>query len=75
MTWATLYNILSNLLSIINWFFLIQLGTQVPQYILDHNLGRKIVPNIICTQPRRISAIGVAERVAEERDEKIGENN
>ena len=49
--------------------------TQVPQYILDHNLGRKIVPNIICTQPRRISAIGVAERVAEERDEKIGEHN
>ena len=30
------------------------------------------VPVIICTQPRRISAIGVAERVAQERDEKIG---
>lgn len=27
---------------------------------------------IVCTQPRRISAIGVAERVAAERDEKIG---
>ena len=28
--------------------------------------------NIICTQPRRISAIGVAERVASERGESIG---
>lgn len=28
--------------------------------------------NIICTQPRRISAVGVAERVARERDERIG---
>ena len=65
------YIYLSNYFSL----FLSQLGTQVPQYILDHNLGRKIVPNIICTQPRRISAIGVAERVAEERDEKIGEHN
>jgi ssRNA-specific RNase YbeY (16S rRNA maturation enzyme) len=27
---------------------------------------------IICTQPRRLSAIGVAERVAEERAEKVG---
>lgn len=27
---------------------------------------------IVCTQPRRISAIGVAERVAAERDERIG---
>lgn len=27
---------------------------------------------IVCTQPRRISAIGVAERVAAERDERVG---
>lgn len=27
---------------------------------------------IICTQPRRLSAIGVAERVADERNERIG---
>ena len=66
-----IYLVFTNFFSL----FLSQLGTQVPQYILDHNLGRKIVPNIICTQPRRISAIGVAERVAEERDEKIGEHN
>ena len=27
---------------------------------------------IVCTQPRRISAIGVAQRVASERDENVG---
>ncbi len=29
--------------------------------------------NIICTQPRRISAIGIAERVSSERAEKVGQ--
>uniref|UniRef100_A0A0K2UZ34 Putative ATP-dependent RNA helicase DHX57 n=1 Tax=Lepeophtheirus salmonis TaxID=72036 RepID=A0A0K2UZ34_LEPSM len=50
-------------------------STQVPQYILDDWLsekGSKRHCNIIVTQPRRISAIGVAERVAQERNEKIG---
>jgi ATP-dependent RNA helicase DHX57 len=47
-------------------------STQVPQYILDGGLKDGKVHNIICTQPRRISAIGVAERVAQERDEKVG---
>ena len=28
--------------------------------------------HIICTQPRRISAVGVAGRVAQEREEKVG---
>lgn len=53
-------------------------STQVPQYILDDWLERfeKDGPQhaeIVCTQPRRISAIGVAERVAEERVEKAGQ--
>ncbi|XP_070156996.1 putative ATP-dependent RNA helicase DHX57 [Polyergus mexicanus] len=53
-------------------------STQVPQFILDEwiinrsQLKDKPHINIICTQPRRISAIGVAERVAAERDESIG---
>uniref|UniRef100_A0A1Q3F577 RNA helicase n=1 Tax=Culex tarsalis TaxID=7177 RepID=A0A1Q3F577_CULTA len=55
-------------------------STQVPQFILDNwllqsaQLDNGTVPHveIICTQPRRISAIGVAERVAEERAERIG---
>lgn len=60
-------------------------STQTPQFILDEYFG-KLQQNpakdnknasaepiqIICTQPRRLSAIGVAERVAAERCEKIG---
>ncbi|MBN3305976.1 DHX57 helicase, partial [Amia calva] len=48
--------------------------TQIPQFILDESLKgppNKVV-NIICTQPRRISAISVAERVAQERAERLG---
>ncbi|XP_028140776.1 putative ATP-dependent RNA helicase DHX57 isoform X1 [Diabrotica virgifera virgifera] len=51
-------------------------STQVPQFILDEwiknygNDNRHV--EIVCTQPRRISAIGVAERVADERVDKIG---
>ncbi|XP_057542821.1 DExH-box ATP-dependent RNA helicase DExH7, chloroplastic [Amaranthus tricolor] len=45
--------------------------TQVPQYILDDIImaGRGGHCNIVCTQPRRIAAISVAERVADERCE------
>uniref|UniRef100_A0A803N4Y5 RNA helicase n=1 Tax=Chenopodium quinoa TaxID=63459 RepID=A0A803N4Y5_CHEQI len=45
--------------------------TQVPQYILDDMIvaGRGGHCNIVCTQPRRIAAISVAERVADERCE------
>ncbi|XP_053917909.1 putative ATP-dependent RNA helicase DHX57 isoform X2 [Cuculus canorus] len=48
--------------------------TQIPQFILDESLqgSPSRVANIICTQPRRISAISVAERVAKERTERIG---
>ncbi|KAJ2794847.1 putative ATP-dependent RNA helicase ucp12, partial [Coemansia helicoidea] len=46
--------------------------TQVPQYILDGALARGEYANIVCTQPRRISAIGVATRVAEERAGALG---
>ncbi|KAJ8972925.1 hypothetical protein NQ317_014875 [Molorchus minor] len=51
-------------------------STQIPQYILDewivnYNKDRRHI-EIVCTQPRRISAIGVAERVADERVEQIG---
>ncbi|XP_068572950.1 putative ATP-dependent RNA helicase DHX57 [Cebidichthys violaceus] len=48
--------------------------TQIPQFILDDSLGgpAEEVVNIICTQPRRISAISVAQRVAQERAESLG---
>lgn len=48
--------------------------TQVAQFILDHYINSKkgSTCKIVCTQPRRISAISVAERVADERAEKLG---
>ena len=47
-------------------------STQVPAYILEDCVGNAVACNIVCTQPRRIAAIGVAERVAAERAESIG---
>lgn len=43
--------------------------TQVPQILLSDNDKKKIV----VAQPRRLAAVGVASRVAEERGEKLGE--
>lgn len=50
--------------------------TQLPQYILESEIeaARGAACSIICTQPRRISAISVSERVAAERGEQIGES-
>ncbi|KAK7896352.1 hypothetical protein WMY93_021677 [Mugilogobius chulae] len=50
--------------------------TQIPQFILDASLKGPAdqVANIICTQPRRISAISVAQRVAQERAESLGKS-
>ncbi|EPS63336.1 hypothetical protein M569_11449, partial [Genlisea aurea] len=49
--------------------------TQIPQYILESEIEylRGAMCNIICTQPRKISAISVSERIAAERGEKLGE--
>lgn len=48
--------------------------TQVPQFLLDAAILKTggNLTNILCTQPRRLSAIGVAERVAAERVERVG---
>lgn len=58
------------------FFFINRCGktTQIPQFILDASLkgSSNVLSNIICTQPRRISAISVAERVAQERAERVG---
>lgn len=53
-------------------------STQVPQFVLDEWMTKlksnKSTPHveIICTQPRRLSAIGVAQRVADERSDRVG---
>lgn len=47
--------------------------TQVPQYLLEANQQRQQPCRIICTQPRRISAISISDRVAFERGERLGD--
>lgn len=47
--------------------------TQVPQFLLDYMWSSGKACKIICTQPRRISAMSVAERISHERGEEIGE--
>lgn len=46
--------------------------TQVPQYILDDFKQKGKYCNILVTQPRRIAALSVAKRVAEERKWDLG---
>lgn len=45
-------------------------STQVPSYILEHELSRGSECKIYCTEPRRISAISLARRVSEELGER-----
>lgn len=47
--------------------------TQIPQYIMDDAAARGEHCRIICTQPRRISTVAVAERVAHERGGEVGD--
>ncbi|KAJ2991400.1 hypothetical protein NUW58_g2524 [Xylaria curta] len=49
-------------------------STQSVQFILDdlYSKGLGNATNIICTQPRRISALGLADRVSEERCSRVG---
>lgn len=50
-------------------------STQAVQFIFDEmiQLKRGSAVNIICTQPRRISALGLADRVSDERCSLVGE--
>ena len=49
-------------------------STQAVQFILDDLIQRQLgeATRIICTQPRRISALGLADRLAEERCVAVG---
>lgn len=45
---------------------------QIPQFVLEADfLGKR--PMVACTQPRRVAAMSVSRRVAEEMDVTIGE--
>ncbi|KAL1842593.1 hypothetical protein VTJ49DRAFT_4773 [Mycothermus thermophilus] len=47
--------------------------TQIPQYVLYDELPHLTGKLIACTQPRRVAAMSVAQRVADELDVKLGE--
>uniref|UniRef100_A0A8C9VBT5 RNA helicase n=1 Tax=Scleropages formosus TaxID=113540 RepID=A0A8C9VBT5_SCLFO len=47
--------------------------TQIPQFLLDDCHKRGIPVRMFCTQPRQLAAIAVAERVAAERGESVGQ--
>ncbi|KAH8345167.1 hypothetical protein KR059_007291, partial [Drosophila kikkawai] len=47
-------------------------STQVPQYILESAAQHRLPVKIVVSQPRRIAATTVAERIAHERGEVLG---
>ncbi|GAB0091162.1 RNA helicase [Sergentomyia squamirostris] len=47
--------------------------TQVPQYLLEDATNHRQPCRIICTQPRRLAAMSVADRVSYERGENLGD--
>lgn len=47
--------------------------TQIPQFVLFDDLPQTQRKQIACTQPRRVAAMSVAQRVAAEMDVKLGE--
>ncbi len=47
--------------------------TQIPQFVLFDDLTHSIGKQVACTQPRRVAAMSVAKRVADEMDVTLGE--
>src|SRR5579862_3650479 len=47
--------------------------TQIPQFILYDELPHLTNHQVACTQPRRVAAMSVAKRVADEMDVVLGE--
>jgi ATP-dependent RNA helicase DHX29 len=48
-------------------------STQLPAFILEHELANGRPCKVYCTEPRRISAISLAQRVSEEMGENKGD--
>ena len=47
--------------------------TQIPQFVIYDDQPQKQRKMVACTQPRRVAAMSVAQRVAQEMDVKLGE--
>ncbi|KAI5707002.1 hypothetical protein M8J76_016445 [Diaphorina citri] len=63
----------SNVVSIIKGATGCGKSTQLPLYILEEFKNRKKPVQIVVTQPRRIAAVSVAERVCRERNWRVGD--
>lgn len=48
-------------------------STQLPQYLLEEAADTNSPVRIVVSQPRRIAAISVSGRIAEERGESLGD--
>lgn len=46
--------------------------TQIPQFLLEAGLATQGVTCVACTQPRRVAATSIAQRVADEMDVQMG---
>lgn len=49
------------------------LAEQIPQWCLEWVRARFVKKGVACTQPRRVAAMSVAARVAEEMDVGLGQ--
>ena len=47
-------------------------STQIPRYVLEHGFAGKGKGAVVVTQPRRVAAMSVASRVAEEMGVRLG---
>lgn len=47
--------------------------TQIPQWCLEWVRARNPKKGVACTQPRRVAAMSVAQRVSEEMDVRLGQ--
>lgn len=47
--------------------------TQIPQFVLYDDMPHLMGTQVACTQPRRVAAMSVAKRVADEMDVELGE--
>lgn len=60
----------SSCLTVVYFIVLPGKTTQIPQYL--HEVGYSELGKIGCTQPRRVAAMSVATRVAEEMNVRVG---
>uniref|UniRef100_A0A7S2UZ15 RNA helicase n=1 Tax=Fibrocapsa japonica TaxID=94617 RepID=A0A7S2UZ15_9STRA len=48
--------------------------TQIPQFLVEDGYAKEGYYSVACTQPRRVAAMSIAQRVAEEMDVVMGEH-